>query len=72
MAHIIHRCRLASTTDYWIIDADSRAFEVWHPEDERPALVDDRLIWRPANVTEPFAVDVQRFFDSTEEGAPLA
>jgi Uma2 family endonuclease len=31
---------------YWIVDADRRVVEVWHPEDEAPELVTDVLRWR--------------------------
>lgn len=30
---------------YWIVDADRRVVEVWHPEDEAPELVTDVLRW---------------------------
>jgi Uma2 family endonuclease len=56
---------------YWIIDGDATAVEVWRPDDERPALVDDRIVWRPADGIDPFELDVPRFFESVEDGAPL-
>jgi Uma2 family endonuclease len=31
---------------YWIIDPDAQMVEVWHPEDERPAIVTEELRWR--------------------------
>ena len=31
---------------YWIVDADARLVEVWHPGDDRPAIVTDVLTWR--------------------------
>lgn len=41
---------------YWVVDADAGLVEVWHPEDERPAIVTDVLVWcwrggraRPSN-----------------------
>jgi Uma2 family endonuclease len=58
--------------DYWIIDADAQAFEIWHPDDERPALIDDRLVWRPPGATEHFELDIPSFFASVEDDAPLA
>jgi len=57
--------------DYWIIDGDARAFEVWRPGDERPAIVDDRLIWHPRDAEETFELDVPCFFASVEDDAPL-
>ena len=31
---------------YWVVDPDARLVEVWHPEDERPAIVSDTLRWQ--------------------------
>ena len=50
--------------DYWIIDGDAEVFEVWRPGDERPAVVDERLVWRPAGAPGPFELDVREFFAS--------
>ncbi|HXT16453.1 MAG TPA: Uma2 family endonuclease [Gemmatimonadaceae bacterium] len=33
--------------DYWIVDGWSRTFELWHPDDERPEVVSETLMWRP-------------------------
>lgn len=57
--------------DYWIIDGDARVFEVWRPGGERPAIVDDRLIWHPRDAEEGFELDVQDFFASVDDDAPL-
>ncbi len=57
--------------DYWIVDGDARVFEVWRPGDERPAIIDDRLMWHPRDAQEPFELDVPSFFSSVEDDAPL-
>lgn len=31
---------------YWVVDADKRLVEVWHPDDEAPEIVADLLRWR--------------------------
>lgn len=31
---------------YWVVDAVAGLVEVWHPEDERPAIVTDVLRWQ--------------------------
>lgn len=31
---------------YWVVDADAALVEVWRPDDERPAIVTDVLVWR--------------------------
>ena len=48
--------------DYWVVDGDAETFEVWQPRDERPAVLDQELVWRPAGATEPFVLDVAQFF----------
>jgi len=57
--------------EYWIVDADAAVFEIWHPEDERPALVDDHVTWSPNGTSTPFELDVGAFFASVADGAPL-
>ena len=61
----------SGVSDDWIIDGDAQAYEIWHSDDERPALVDDRLVWQPSNASEAFVLDVQGFFASVEDAAPL-
>jgi len=31
---------------YWVIDVEAGVVEVWHPDDERPAVVTEQLRWR--------------------------
>ncbi|HEY4217372.1 MAG TPA: Uma2 family endonuclease [Gemmatimonadaceae bacterium] len=61
------RARLES---YWIIDGEAELFEIWHPGDERPALVDGPFIWNPTGATEPLLVDVARFFAEAADTLP--
>jgi Uma2 family endonuclease len=58
--------------EYWTIDGDAQAFEVWHPSDERPALIDDRLVWTPVSGIEAFELNLRDFFASIEDDAPLS
>lgn len=58
--------------EYWIVDADAAAFEVWRPTDERPALIDGRVQWTPLGATEAFELDVAAFFAAVADDAPLA
>jgi Uma2 family endonuclease len=50
--------------EYWVVDGEAQAFEVWHPGDDRAALIDDRLVWRPTAAPESFELDVRAFFAS--------
>ena len=54
-------------SQYWIVDDASRTIERWTPDDERPELLAERLVWHPTGATEPFVLDLARFF---EEVAP--
>jgi Uma2 family endonuclease len=48
--------------EYWIIDAAARVVERWHPTDDRPEILSDRVIWTPAGATEPFVLDLVAYF----------
>lgn len=54
-------------SDYWIVDDTSRTIERWTPNDDRPELLAEQLIWHPIGATEPFVLDLIHFF---EEVAP--
>lgn len=56
--------------DYWVVDGEAEAFEIWHPGDERAALIDDRLVWQPEGALEPFELDVRTFFESVADEEP--
>lgn len=47
--------------EYWVVDGETESFEVWTPGDERPLVVDDRVVWSPG-APEPFELDVKEFF----------
>jgi Uma2 family endonuclease len=49
-------------SEYWIIDDMSRTFERWMPDDERPELIAEQLLSHPAGASEPFVLDLVRFF----------
>jgi Uma2 family endonuclease len=48
--------------EYWIIDLDARLFERWRPDEERPEILVQELQWHPAGATEPFRLDLKRYF----------
>lgn len=31
---------------YWVVDDEAKLVEVWRPEDQRPEIVTDTLVWR--------------------------
>lgn len=44
--------------EYWIVDLDAGVVERWRPEDERPEILDQRLVWQPAGAPEPLVIDL--------------
>ena len=48
--------------EYWIVDLAARLVERWRPGDERPEVVLDTLEWHPAGATEPFRLELSRYF----------
>jgi Uma2 family endonuclease len=48
--------------EYWIVDTAARVVERWHPTDERPEILSDRVIWTLAGATEPFVLDLVAYF----------
>ena len=57
--------------EYWVIDGDAEAIEVWHPDDERAALIDERVVWQPQGATSAFELDVRALFAAVADDAPL-
>jgi len=48
--------------EYWIVDDVSQTIERWTPDDERPELLAEHLVWQPASAAEPFVLDLVAFF----------
>ena len=58
-------------SEYWIVDGDAAAFEIWRPDEDRPTLVDGHLTWTPTGASEPLQLDVAAFFADVAEDGPL-
>jgi len=50
-------------SEYWIVDDASRTIERWTPDDDRPEILAEKLVWHPAGAPEPFELDLVRFFE---------
>jgi Uma2 family endonuclease len=46
----------------WIIDLDARLFERWKPNDERPIILVDELVWDAPHAPEPFRLELPNYF----------
>jgi Uma2 family endonuclease len=57
--------------EYWIVDLDARLIERWSMSAERPEVTLDVLEWHTAGTTEPFRLDLPKYFGSIfHESAP--
>ncbi|MGH7627268.1 MAG: Uma2 family endonuclease, partial [Gemmatimonadaceae bacterium] len=56
------RYQRAGIPEYWIVDLDSRLIERWRPDDARPEVLTDRLIWEPVPGRGALELDVAAFF----------
>jgi Uma2 family endonuclease len=54
--------------EYWIVDLDARLIERWRPEDERPEIVHDRMVWAPDAAGKPLSIDVGSLFAEISGG----
>jgi len=48
--------------EYWIVDATSHLVERWLPDDERPEILTDLLVWLPAGASTPLEIDLPQLF----------
>jgi Uma2 family endonuclease len=56
------RYREAGVPLYWVVDGDDRSVEVWTPGDEFPAVERERIVWQPAEASEPFMLGLEELF----------
>ncbi|HTJ21426.1 MAG TPA: Uma2 family endonuclease [Gemmatimonadaceae bacterium] len=57
--------------EYWVVDGDAEAFEIWHPDDDRAVLADETIVWLPRGAANAFELDLRAFFASVADDAPL-
>lgn len=60
------RYQRSRVPEYWVIDQASRTFERWQPDDERPAILSECLVWHPKGASAPFELDIPAFFLEAE------
>ena len=52
----------AGVAEYWIVDLDARLVERWRPDDIRPEIIDEQLVWVPPELQTPLTLDLQSLF----------
>lgn len=63
-----HLYQTAGVLEYWIVDLDARLVERWTPEDERPEILRERLVWSVPGSGTPCEVDLTGFFAEVLDG----
>jgi len=48
--------------EYWIVDAASHLVERWRPDDERPEIITESLVWQPTGASEALVIDLTALF----------
>jgi Uma2 family endonuclease len=48
--------------ELWLIDPDSELAERWRPDDERPEILTERLVWKPTDAESPLSIDLVALF----------
>lgn len=48
--------------EYWIVDLDARIVERWRLHADRPEVLVSTLEWLPVGATEPFRLDLPKYF----------
>lgn len=56
------RYQRADVSEYWIVDGEARVIERWRPQDERPEILSDELVWQPDPAREPLRIALPEFF----------
>jgi Uma2 family endonuclease len=56
--------------EYWIVDGESRTVERWRPEDERPEVLDDGIVWQPRPGLPSLALGLPALFDAAYGPVP--
>ena len=49
---------------YWVVDDEARLVEVWRPDDDRPTIVTDALVWRFRTVDPELRIELAELFAS--------
>jgi Uma2 family endonuclease len=48
--------------EYWIVDLDARIIERWRPDDSRPEILSEQLVWQPGSAYQALTIDLPAYF----------
>lgn len=48
--------------ELWLVDPESELLERWRPDDERPEILTDAVVWEPAGTEKSLRVDLVELF----------
>ncbi len=61
-----HRKRLIyqrhGVPEYWIVDVDAQCIERWRPDDARPEVLAEQLMWQPRAEVAPLMLELPVLF----------
>ncbi len=56
------RYQRAGVPEYWIADMDGRVIERWRPDDDRPEILGETIVWHPEGAEDALTIDLVRYF----------
>ncbi len=57
-----HYYQRSGVAEYWVVDANSHLVERWRPDDERPEIISESLVWQPTGASDALVIDLAALF----------
>lgn len=56
----------AGVDEYWIVDIDSRIVERWLPNETRPEVISDQLVWHPQGARSSLTIELVELWKNAQ------